>query len=55
MAGDAAALGALAALLRARSSAVAEAATAIVWNVATEVAAHGALMQACKGLGYRQV
>ena len=46
VAGDAAALGALAALLRARSSAVADGATAVVWNVATEAGARDALLQA---------
>ena len=46
MAGDATALTALAALLRARSSAVADGATAVVWNVATEAGARDALLQA---------
>ena len=47
MAGDAAALGALTALQRARSSAVADGATAVIWNVATEAGARDALLQAC--------
>lgn len=46
VAGDGAALQALGVLLRARSVAVAEAATAVVWNVATEEGARGALLQA---------
>jgi len=55
VAGDGAALQALGVLLRARSVAVAEAATAVVWNVATEEGARGALLQArgpgCSGRG----